>query len=158
MPEEIEEAHVRSMLPAKGGTYILVLKVTKPSTISVGRKGSLRLAPGHYLYVGSAFGQGGLRARVGRHAQEQKALRWHIDYLREVSQLIGVYFCTEASRLEDDWAVHMASWPGLSIPMQGFGSTDTHVPSHLFYCRSEPDLTLFAGLPGKPGQFLHPEC
>lgn len=158
MCQVIEEIQVRSALPAEGGTYILVLQVDKPSTISVGRKGPLRLVPGHYLYVGSAFGPGGLRARVGRHAREGKASRWHIDYLREASQLVGVYFCMEPSRLEDDWATHMATWPGLSIPMQGFGATDSHVSSHLFYCRCEPDFALFTGLPGKPGQFLRPEC
>ena len=49
--------------------------------ILVGRLGALPVEPGFYVYVGSAFGPGGLERRVGRHATTEKKHRWHIDYL-----------------------------------------------------------------------------
>ena len=45
------------------GTYVLVLRCSSNRTIRVGCLGSIRLRPGYYLYVGSGFGPGGLRAR-----------------------------------------------------------------------------------------------
>lgn len=51
-------------MQAKSGTYILILSSPARSTIDVGRLGRMTLAHGYYLYVGSAFGPGGLRARI----------------------------------------------------------------------------------------------
>jgi len=36
---------------------------------------------GVYLYVGSARGFGGLKARVARHLRAVKKVHWHVDYL-----------------------------------------------------------------------------
>ena len=47
------------------GSYAVILRNRKQATIDVGRRIQLAIEPGYYLYVGSAFGPGGLRARVG---------------------------------------------------------------------------------------------
>lgn len=150
----LTERHVKIHLPTVGGSYILLLKVTTACEIAIGSKGMLNLRPGYYLYVGSAFGPGGLRARVGRHARVDKVHRWHIDYLRAVSQLLGVFYSMDASRLEDDWAEAIQAWPDIAVPMPGFGASDSHTLSHLFYSRQSPDQHLYRDLAGQGGEFL----
>ena len=55
------------------GTYVLVLRCSSNRTIRVGCLGSIRLRPGYYLYVGSGFGPGGLRARIDHHRTQSRA-------------------------------------------------------------------------------------
>lgn len=62
-----------------GGGYILVLEVTHPATIQVGKLGVLRVRPGRYYYGGSA--RRGITGRVTRHYRADKNVYWHIDYL-----------------------------------------------------------------------------
>ena len=64
---------------ARPGTCALVLAAAKRRTICVGRLGTFDVRPGFYVYVGSALGPGGLAARIGRHARQEKAFRWHVD-------------------------------------------------------------------------------
>ena len=154
MKHSITEDQVRAKIPAQGGTYILLMRVQMPSTVEIGKKGAIRLRPGFYLYVGSAFGPGGLRARVGRHARDEKPLRWHIDYLRQKAHLAAVYFSTDEDHLEDDWAESIQAWPGVQVPMPGFGASDSKVLSHLFFCPEQSDETLYHGLAGRKGVFL----
>lgn len=90
--------------------------------------------PGRYLYVGSAFGPGGLAARVGRHWRADKPLRWHIDYLRQVAALQAVWFSTDGTRLEHRWAEALTGRPGIE-PIVGFGCSDCACPAHLFRAR-----------------------
>ena len=51
---------------------MLVLQSMHEQSILVGRLGTLDVHPGTYVYVGSAFGPGGLRARTNRHASANK--------------------------------------------------------------------------------------
>jgi hypothetical protein len=53
--------------PAEPGTYALLLTATAPLEVVVGRLGACRLPAGHYVYVGSAHGPGGLAARLTHH-------------------------------------------------------------------------------------------
>lgn len=55
------------MAEAEPGTYALLLKLDKQERITVGKLGTFDLPAGYYLYVGSALGPGGLRARLTRH-------------------------------------------------------------------------------------------
>jgi hypothetical protein len=41
--------------------------VSSTLAIRIGRLGSVRPRPGHNLYVGSSFGPGGLRVRIGHY-------------------------------------------------------------------------------------------
>ncbi len=65
------------------GTYVLILHAGSPAArVAIGRFGVLAVQPGYYVYVGSAFGPGGLKARLAHHAGPAKSPHWHIDYLR----------------------------------------------------------------------------
>ena len=95
---------IRESLPDCSGTYVLVLESCTFAELAIGRLGTLHLEPGCYLYVGSAFGPGGIAARVGRHAQTEKTARWHIDYLRERTRLVEVWYQCGDVHHEAQWA------------------------------------------------------
>jgi len=80
------------------GTYALILRADRPAHIHVGRLGAMNVAPGFYVYVGSAFGPGGLAARLARHRAVEKRLRWHIDYIRAATQLEEVWYTNDEIR------------------------------------------------------------
>ncbi|MGC9523845.1 MAG: GIY-YIG nuclease family protein, partial [Anaerolineae bacterium] len=71
--------------------------------ITVGALGTWRFPEGTYLYVGSAWGPGGLRARLSRHLRGSPKVRWHVDYLRAHADPIAVWMASDA-RVECAWA------------------------------------------------------
>lgn len=101
---------------------------------------------GFYLYVGSAFGPGGLRARVGRHLGGQGALRWHIDYLRRVTQPVEAWFCVGSPSCEHAWALALAAAAPYSMALARFGASDCRCPSHLFFMAQPPSPEWLAAL------------
>ena len=129
------------------GTYALILKCDSHARVQVGRLGEIRLEPGYYLYIGSAFGPGGVRGRVSRHLRTDKAKHWHIDYLREHASPIGVWYSYEVEHLEHLWAQTLYDASGFS-PIQGFGSSDCKCFSHLFHVSTLPDFDSFANAVG----------
>ena len=68
-------------LPEDKGTYVLIVSVTQMKRLEIGRLGTFDVVPGFYAYVGSAFGAGGLRARIGHHLESTERPHWQIDYL-----------------------------------------------------------------------------
>ena len=50
---------------AQPGSYALLLQADRRRTVRIGWLGQLTVEPGCYVYVGSALGPGGVRARVG---------------------------------------------------------------------------------------------
>jgi Uri superfamily endonuclease len=70
------------MFPPDTGTYILILHLSVPARLRIGRLGVLDFPAGHHAYVGSAFGSGGLRGRLKHHLFPAAKPHWHIDYLR----------------------------------------------------------------------------
>ncbi|UCG73709.1 MAG: GIY-YIG nuclease family protein [Chromatiales bacterium] len=139
-------------MPGSPGTYALVLQLTRPTHIDVGRLGRLSLAPGFYVYVGSAFGAGGLRARVERHWSGRGRPHWHVDYLRAVSRPVAVWYQVQQSSREHDWAAALARGRGLQ-PVPGFGCSDCRCGSHLYHAASAPSFDAFRRRLGrrKPG-------
>jgi Uri superfamily endonuclease len=122
-------------VPDSKGTYALLLRCTRPSRVAVGSLGNVNFAPGLYLYLGSAFGPGGLRARLARHAARHKVKRWHIDYIRPRMSLANAWFSTSALRLEHTWAaaaLALAFAKG-ATPLARFGASDCKCPSHLVF-------------------------
>jgi hypothetical protein len=61
-----------------GGAYVLVLRMDKAIHIEFPRVTCDQLLPGWYVYVGSARGGGGIRARVKRHFRSEKALAYRL--------------------------------------------------------------------------------
>jgi Domain of unknown function DUF123 len=86
-PARKSVAQEGAMIPASPGTYALVLRCSTTRTVRIGRIGTIRLMPGWYVYIGSAFGPGGLRARIGHHTARAARPHWHIDHLRPLHPL-----------------------------------------------------------------------
>jgi len=119
------------LLPVSAGTYALWFWLTAPLTLSVGRLGQVGLEPGLVVYVGSARGPGGLRARVGRHLRADGRLHWHIDALTAQVPATAVWYTQGAQRLECRWAAQLLTVPEATLPVTGFGASDCSCPAHL---------------------------
>ena len=128
---------------SRTGTYVLVLIATAAARLAVGRRLQLELAPGFYLYVGSAFGPGGVRARVDHHRKVSARPHWHIDFLRPHVRLDGVWYSLDPVRREHQWAAVLADAMPASTAVTGFGATDCGCGSHLFHFPSRPSFRGF---------------
>jgi len=132
-------------LPETKGTYILVASVGQTKRLEIGSLGKFDIVPGFYAYVGSAFGAGGLRVRIGHHLESTAAAHWHIDYLLQIATPVEVWFSTQNRKLERHWADLLADLPGFRVPIPRFGSSDYHRSwsSHLFYSKRQPSFRRF---------------
>ena len=121
--------------PACKGHYLLLLKVDRRLQASIGMLGTIQLDPGIYIYVGSAHGPGGLRARLRRHlCGARKRVHWHIDMLIEsgAHPIIALAACSAAKQEE---SLARACLERCSLAAPRFGSTDAPgSPGHLYYC------------------------
>jgi Uri superfamily endonuclease len=119
------------------GVYCLIL-FHGPCTIRVGALGDLAFPGGWHVYTGSAQGPGGLK-RVRRHiglvSSGKQTRRWHIDYLLgdEHVTLFSALCARTALPLECELADAIGG-----VPVRGFGCSDCHCSSHLFYFDSDP--------------------
>ena len=114
------------------GTYALLLRSDRRAKVRIGRWGRLDIGPGHYIYVGSALGPGGVRARVSRHCRGVKSRHWHIDYLRAFAKPVAVCCSYDPARLEHRWAKILETMADMA-PILGFGCSDCRCTSHLFF-------------------------
>ena len=124
----------------RSGTYLLIFECRRDRPVAVGRLGTLRLTEGIYVYVGSAFGPGGVRARVARHRARSRRPHWHVDYIKPHCTLSEVWVEYSTYKRETAWARILANSHGASIPLVGFGASDAPNDSHLFYFRSRSAL------------------
>jgi len=127
-------------LPALPGAYVLELYLPQEASIVIGRLGERCFPAGAYLYLGSARGPGGLKGRLNRHLQPDKAgpLHWHIDYLRCIAQVRAIAYLVQqeiypTEPLECLWSQALVQDPGSSVPLPGFGASDCRLgcPAHL---------------------------
>ena len=130
-------------LPPQLGTYALVLLSAARRKIRVGQLGTVELRPGFHMYVGSALGPGGLRARIAHHVRGGKRPRWHIDYLRAHALLDQIWYCCIPSRREHQWSQAFEAAPGGSVPLRGFGASDCDCRSHLYFFERCPSPASF---------------
>lgn len=140
----IEQTLQPDALPHTPGTYLLLLCVDTPRTITVGKLGTASLAPGWLVYVGSAFGPGGLAARLQHHLRSAAKPHWHIDYVRAALDLCEIWVCASPQRLEHRFAAALHSAPGSSIPLPRCGASDCRCAAHLFHFSVRPTPQLFA--------------
>ena len=129
-------------LNSASGTYVLHIELPSPTEIQVGRLGHLGFESPYYLYFGSAFGPGGLKARLRHHLGVARRPHWHIDYLRQKADVIGVWYSDHDARLECVWADVASTHRGVS-PVSRFGSSDCSCRSHLLAARRLPSLRTF---------------
>lgn len=131
------------MLAAGPGTYVLWLQLAGDQRVRVGRLGDFSFPAGIYGYVGSAFGPGGLRSRLGRHFRCRKKNRWHVDYLRESADVAGAWLSYDAQGHEHEWARALTGMRGAGIAVPGFGASDCDCISHLVRFSKLPALAGF---------------
>ena len=113
------------------GTYCVQLHCPQQVEIQVGKLGNFCFDPGYYLYIGSAFGPGGVHARLRHHCGLSAKPHWHIDYLRQHADIENTWYVAD-QRSEHRWAQCLENVEGLHVPVKAFGSSDCGCQSHLF--------------------------
>ena len=129
-------------LTPQPGWYALCLRLEHPERLHPGRLGELEFAAGDYVYVGSARGPGGVRARLGRHLRQEKKPHWHVDALTLVARVTACLVALDdrsnpgdGMPLECAWSQRILQLPLAGIPAPGFGSQDCRYgcQAHLVY-------------------------
>jgi len=92
-------------------------------TLKIGKNLKIDFKKGYYYYVGSAK----RISRIKRHFQLNKSLRWHIDYITVVFDVIGAVIL----KLNECELAKILS-RGLK-GIKGFGCSDCKCETHLFY-------------------------
>jgi Uri superfamily endonuclease len=112
------------------GTYILIIKLVKPTEIRIGRLGEFEFEAGYYAYVGSALNS--LDGRLRRYFGVVPVKKhWHIDYFLREAEPVTAYYHISSKRTECRAAGFLGSkYPP---PVGGFGSSDCRCKGHLFY-------------------------
>ncbi len=131
-----DEIRARASDLACQGTYALTQYCPNPTTVKVGALGLISLDPGYYTYIGSAFGPGGLAARLRHHVADQSPPHWHLDYLRSYLEPASAWVSLSAEHFEHRWARAMSEFDMDISPVARFGCSDCCCASHLFYVRS----------------------
>jgi Uri superfamily endonuclease len=132
-------------LPDAKGTYVLIAFVAQAKRVEIGSLGAHEITPGYYIYVGSAHGAGGLRARIGHHLESAAEPHWHIDYLLRCAEPTEIWYAVGETKLERHWVELFESAKRFRTPIRRFGSSDYHRSrsSHLFYSKRQPAFRWF---------------
>ncbi len=133
------------------GTYVLILRLSNPAVLTIGKLGSFPFAEGWYAYVGSAFGAGGLRGRLRHHLNSQHGLHWHIDYLARAAPIEAIWYLASEVGYEHHWANLLTALPDTTLPVKRFGASDCKCPSHLFHFPVRPNFAQFQALTSEQG-------
>jgi len=137
-------------LPRSAGSYAIVMRAQDQQQLQIGRLGGMQLSKGWYVYVGSAFGPGGVAARVSRHLQRHKTRHWHIDHLIWATTVREVWYSQRQRDLEHCWAQAALDQPAARNLLRGFGASDCQCLSHLVrFPTREAVKTLFNALDAK---------
>jgi Uri superfamily endonuclease len=126
---------LKPVIPATPGVYALQLYLEQPLTLEVGKLGGALFPAGMHIYLGSAWGPGGLRARLKHHISKNPIHpHWHIDYLRRVCKLDGIYFFPQDEKKDKHtfqttpfeclWAQSLTPLSPARIVLTGFGASD----------------------------------
>jgi len=137
------------VIEPKPGTYALIVSCESTARIQIGRLGTMQLQGGYYVYLGSALGRGGLRARIAHHQKPSSRPHWHIDYLRVHTQIHCIWFSYDGRRREHQWARVVETMSGAEIPLLGFGASDCICRSHLYFFERCPSRVGFQRGMGK---------
>ncbi len=110
------------------GIYTLLLFVSKPVTVDIGKLGKKTFSEGYYTYTRSALGKGAtsLKHRISRHLRKQKQKFWHIDYLlADENVSVEAVIATETNKkMECNINSCIKSIKGAKGPVRGFGASD----------------------------------
>jgi Uri superfamily endonuclease len=109
------------------GTYVLIMKLHKDTSIMIGKHGVIQFQKGYYVYVGSALNS--LHQRIQRHLRANKKIHWHIDYLLLFTEIVEIFY-KENIRREECKIAQVLNKCFKNIP--GSGCSDCVCTSHLF--------------------------
>jgi len=128
------EAAVREG-PPTAGRYVLLLRLEREMTATVGRLGRCTFDAGVYAYAGSAIG--GMASRLARHARRRKRVHWHVDRLTTSRgcRVLGAVALPPHGPSECEAVVLMVSLPGARVFPPRFGSSDHRCAGHLVHLR-----------------------
>jgi Uri superfamily endonuclease len=121
-------------IPDKPGSYIIVGELLNESWMNSGPFCGQLLPSGYYFYSGSAFGSGGLRARIGRHLNSGTRKFWHFDHIKEIIKIREIWYSILGlTNLECQFIMKFQSLESASFPILKFGSSDCRFgcPAHL---------------------------
>lgn len=110
------------------GSYILLIYLNKKKEITIGKLGTIAFNPGWYAYVGSALNS--LSGRINRHLKNGKKLYWHIDYFLQDTTVKTVFY--KESEIHEECMIAEEFFKECK-QITGFGCSDCHCQSHLFY-------------------------
>ncbi|MCB2146901.1 MAG: GIY-YIG nuclease family protein [Deltaproteobacteria bacterium] len=130
-------------LSKQQGTYALVFKCGTPFRAVAGRLGPISLTTGYWVYVGSAFGPGGLHSRLAHHLKPSTRPHWHLDYIKHALHPIEIWVTADEVKREHDWAGKISTLKGATRPIEGFGASDCQCLSHLIHLPRRPDYSQF---------------
>lgn len=117
------------------GAYALAMNLNEPLVLSH-RQADHLLAPGWYAYAGSAYGPGGVGARLRRHFRREKKLHWHVDRITTVASRIHAVALEGGS--ECDIVRRLIDSQSFDTPLEGFGNSDCRsCRSHLLRWRPQ---------------------
>lgn len=108
-------------MPAMPGAYALIIELGRGLAFEL-RGRPVALGPGAYLYCGSAYGPGGIAARVRRHARRRKKRHWHVDHLTAAGRVPAAYALPGGS--ECALVAQALALDGVGVPIRGFGASD----------------------------------
>ena len=129
-------------IPSKKGNYILVFCLEDRTRQNMRRFNDVTLAPGYYLYCGSAHGNGGLKGRIMRHLTRSFKKFWHIDFLKECLHSIEIWYQISLEKNECSFCQFLYNQVGGEIPIKGFRSSDckNKCESHLVRFQQKTNL------------------
>jgi Uri superfamily endonuclease len=125
----ISPDHLKTQASQKGA-YVLLIGLDRALPVGAGRHKSGQLPAGTYFYAGSAYGAGGLAARIGRHFRKDKKVHWHVDRLTLEASRLAAFIVENGN--ECALAEALLQSNSVAIALEGFGSTDcSSCRSHL---------------------------
>jgi len=125
------------------GTYALIYHCAAPFRARVGKLGIIEGPKGYWIYVGSAFGPGGLASRLVHHLKPSQRPHWHLDYLKVALRPVDIWTTTDPVKRECAWAGCFSALKGSTCPIAGFGASDCACRSHLIYRPRRPGFVSF---------------
>ena len=113
------------------------MKINNSLSVKIKDK-TITLEKGFYIYVGSAFGTGGITSRIHRHLRRDKKQHWHIDQVTssDLCQFYGVAVFSD-ERTECSFSRKLENLESLT-PIIDFGNSDckNSCSSHFFQIKN----------------------
>ena len=127
-------SHVADM-PDWPGAYALLIAVDRARPFGRGAKTGT-VAPGWHIYAGSAYGPGGVRARLKRHFDPEKRPHWHVDGLTVGAASLAALAFRNGN--ECALVAKLRAVSCFAVEAPGFGGSDCRrCPAHLLAWRDE---------------------